>query len=115
MVVVGVAVTVHGVQSNFDAPVLIIIRLPTLIWARSAAETVAVTVLPLLAKGKIETFTAGDIPPATALVAVVVAELVMDVIVLAPVPSIASVMRVFELLNVLAEADNCAVHEPLAQ
>ena len=115
MVVVGVPVTVHGAQSYFDAPVLIVIRVPAVIWTRSAAETVAVTVEPLLAKAEIETFTAGDVPPATALVAVVVAELVMDVMVLEPVPSIASVMRVFELLNVLTVADNCASHVPLGQ
>jgi hypothetical protein len=108
-------VTVHGAQLYFDAPVLIVTEVPTVIWARSAAETVAVTVLPLLEKEVMEIFTAGTVVPATALVAVVVAALVMDVIIIEPVPSIASVIRVFELSNVFAVAYNWAVHVPLGQ
>lgn len=108
-------ITVHGSQSYLGKPVATLSLELTEIFDQSAADTVAVTVLPDLAKPVIDTELAAPLLPGTAPLACTVAALVR-VTVLLPVPSNTSVMRAFELSNILfAEADNCAVHDPLGQ
>jgi hypothetical protein len=103
------AVTVQGLQLYFVAPVAILSKVPTASLAKSAADTVAVTVLPDFARAVIETDAAAPLVPGTVPLACTVAELLMELMIAGPVPSIASVIAAFEVSK---EAADNSVPEP---
>lgn len=99
------AVTEQGLQLYFVAPVEILSCDPTLSFARSAADTVAVTVFPDLESAVMETEAVAPPEPGVMPVVDTVEALVMEEIDIDPVPSIASVMEAFVVSKALDESD----------
>ncbi len=102
--------TVQGLQLYFVAPVEILSCVPTDSFAKSLADTLAVTVFPVLLNALITAVAAAPLAPGIVLAACIVAALVMELMATGPVPSIASVIAVFDVSKTLALFDKAAAH-----